>query len=63
MSQLGSGFCEWHENLLAALRLLRVFRLQFLDFDIHYENALPFITKSSNRAHKLEYFVIFDFRS
>jgi hypothetical protein len=61
MSQPGSGFCEWLENSLAALVSLRFFRIRLLGFDIHSENdALRFITKSCSRAHKLEYFVIFD---
>jgi hypothetical protein len=53
---------EWIENLLAALVTLRAFGTDFqhrkpVDFT---EGHIPFITRVSNRAPKLEYFTIFD---
>ena len=59
---------EWIENLLATLVTLRVFGADFQygnpygsmgGYD-HTAGYLPFITRVSNRAPKLEYFTIFD---
>ena len=55
---------EWIENLLATLVTLRVFGVHFQGRPVDFtEGHLPFITRVSNRAPKLEYFTIYDCKS
>jgi len=56
---------EWIENLLATLVTLRVFGAHFQGGrpDDFIKGHLPFITRVSNRAPKLEYFTIYDGKS
>jgi hypothetical protein len=51
---------EWIESLLATLVTLRVFGTNFDYSGRDHTGYLPFITRVSNRAPKLEYFVIFN---
>ena len=51
---------EWIESMLSTMVSLRVFKIEFDSIDIHVEEYLSLITKTSTH---LQYFTVYDRRA